>query len=135
MPLKAYTLGNNGFVDSMVLEALGEPTHIRQASVLVFARTKAEAINTIVARRRTRATVAVPQMSDPEFRMATGPFADAFLGSWIDEPTVIVTPLTSGWPTPVVRIGPDGEPEFWGVVRRINGAYVFAREQMPEVSR
>jgi hypothetical protein len=123
--LKAYTLGVNGFVDASVLEALGEPGDKRQAGVLVFAHTKRGAIDTILGHRLTRATVAVPQMSDPEFRVASGPIARALLGSWVDEPAVVVTPLIGGSDTPVVRIGLDGEPEHWGVLRRVRGAITF----------
>lgn len=130
--LKAYTLGNNGFVDWSVTDALGLPRHTRQASVLVFAYTKAQAIEELEWRRRIKATVACPtSMADPEFRVASGPRVDAFLDSWIDEPAVIVTPMTGGQPVPVVRIADNGTPEFWGVLRRVGTVVVFSREQMP----
>jgi hypothetical protein len=134
--LKAYTLGNNGFVDSSVQEALGEPTHIRQASVLVFAYTKAQAIAELEWRRRTKVTVACPtSTSDPEFRVASGPTVDALLDSWIDKPTVVVTPSITRSLTPVVRIADDGSPRFWGILRRVEAQVVFSLEQMPESSR
>ncbi len=130
--LKAYTLGNNGFVDTSVLEALGEPTHMRQASVLVFATSKREAIDILHLKRSGKATVACPySVSDPEFRVSASLQAEAFLGSWVDEPTVVVMPINSRDPNPVVRIDDDGHPEFWGVLRRIHGRIVFSPEQMP----
>lgn len=129
MPLKAYTLGNNGFVGREVLDALGEPGHTRQASVMVFARTKAEAIRTI--EDRPAGGIWAPRISEPEFRMVDGPYADAFLGCWVDGPDIIVTPLTSGWPTPVVRVTADNIVEFWGVLRRIGSQVVFSKEVQP----
>ncbi len=133
--LKAYTLGNNGFVSSDVLDALGLPDHIRQASVMVFASSKADAIQTIKDRNQQRAIRFIPKLTDSEFRTVDGPHADAFLGSWIDEPAIVVKPFVGGQPEPVARILPDGTPEFWGVLRRINGQVVFSREQMPEDAR
>ena len=131
--LKAYTLGNNGFISSDVLDALGLPGHIRQASVMVFAHTKAEAIRVLGAHHEQRAIRFTPKPSDPEFRQATGPWVDAFLGSWIQEPTIVVTPMiAAGEVTPVARILDDGRPEFWGVLRRIGSQVVFCRKQMPE---
>jgi hypothetical protein len=134
--LKAYTLGNNGFISADVLDTLGLPDHTRQASVMVFAASKADAIRTLEAHSQQRAIRYTPKLSDPEFRMTTSPWADAFLDSWIDEPTIVVKPMiTTGEVTPVARILDDGRPEFWGVLRRINGTIVFSREQMPEDER
>lgn len=133
--LKAFTLGNNGFISADVLDVLGLPDHIRQASVTIFATSKADAIEVLAAHNGQRAIRYTPKTTDPEFRTVSGPWADAFLGSWVHKPTIIIKPLNAGTVTPVARIAADGTPEFWGVLRNIGGQPVFSVEQMPEDAR
>lgn len=115
--LKAYTLGIHGFVAPVVGDLLGEPAHVRQASVLVVAETKRAAVG-VAARARG---VPTPSLSDPEFRVATGNDVDALAAAgMLDEPTVLVTKLTAS-SSPVVQVGPDG-PTVVGEIKP-DGSY------------
>lgn len=130
--LKAYTLGNNGFVSDEVSDIAGDG--LSQASVLVFAHSRYEALRVLDERSQQRAVRHVPRLSDPEFRVAAGSMSAAFLGSWIHEPDLIVTPLLTRYPAPVARVFPNGSVGFWGVLREIHGRVVFSPELAPEVT-
>lgn len=116
--MKVYTLGVNGFVSGATIQALGVPRHVRQAGVLVVARTKAEAINTVAA-----AGMRAPSMSDKEFRLATGSTVQALDDAGLlDQAAVFATPLTgSGTADILVRIVSRDVVEVLGHLVRQDG--------------
>ncbi len=117
--LKAYTLGNHGFVPPAVLAAIGEPAHIRQASVLIIAATKREAVE-IAAARGIRA-----ELSSEEFRVASGPLAEQLVRFADSSPMVFVSPMTGSPSNVVVGLGEGGQPWPVGRVVREAGAVTF----------
>jgi hypothetical protein len=112
--LKVYTLGNNGFVGDAVRKAISQPEHVRQARMLISARTKADAIRLLEERRNrdnlaAGAYTSVPAPSDPEFRQATGNDVNALRAAGLlAEPDVLVLSLNGGRRGPVARVGMDG---------------------------
>lgn len=108
--MKAYTLGNHGFISSEVRDALGLPRHIRQASVLLVAATKTAAVQ-VAAERGIRA-----EARDPEFRVTDGPQVRALAeAGLLNEPGVLVTPgVGSGGNSGVVRVDPGAPPVLVG---------------------
>lgn len=126
--LKVYTLGINGFIRSGVNDALGIPSHIRQATVLAVATTKAHAV-------QVYAEHGFPGVrpSDSEFRVAMGNDLDALAAAGLlTEPGVWVIPML-GWDGKgVVRMLPGGAPRRVGRLDRGEGnRSVFVPEEQP----
>jgi len=127
--LKTYTLGINGMPRREVIEALGLPNWIRQVQIIAAERTKTAAHALLESRR----LFVSPR--DSEFRVDDSRIPGVLGAAGLcDEPNVYALPMDVGDLVPVVRVLVGGTPEFVGVLRRIDGALVFSREQMPEVS-
>lgn len=110
--LKAYTLGVNGIVGRHILDALGEPPHRRQATIVIVAGSKVSACDLanavgIDARHR-----------DPETRMVNGwPIADQLLEFAGGTPGVFALPLDHSAGSTVVEVHGDGAVRAVGRVR------------------
>jgi hypothetical protein len=121
--LKTYTLGNNGFVRPEVIAMIGNAPHVRQASVLVAAASKAKAIELL-----DEVGGPNPGLYSTEFRQTNnGPDVTAMAAAGLlDEPAVFATPITGGGlAQPLVRIVRDGQPEWVGVLRRAGSTVEF----------
>lgn len=95
--LKAYTVGNNGFVSRAVMDTLGAPRHHRQACVILIAGSKAAAV-------RAAETVGFHvSPNDGEFRVARDLLAESILDVAAG-PSVCATALTARSGGPVVRL-------------------------------
>lgn len=117
---KAYTLGIHGFVASHIVEALGASRHHRQATVLIVARTKAEAIRTA----EDVPGVPAPVISDSEFRVAGAPYVAAIVEHAGDLPAIYVHELTPSAGAPVVRVD-DAGPYRVGRLQRAASGYGY----------
>lgn len=105
--MKVYCLGNHGFVSALVRDALGLPSHVRQARVLVSARSKADAFRVLAERGMGPGSV-----RDPEFRVASGNDLDALAPSGLlNAPAVYAVSPRIG---AVVRIEADRSPTVVG---------------------
>lgn len=108
--LKTFTLGNHGFINNTVSDALDLPRHVRQATVIAVATTKAHAV-------QVYADHGFPHINprDPEFRMAGGNHIDALAAAGeLAEPGVWVTPNIGNLSNTVVRMQPGGVPQRIG---------------------
>lgn len=116
MTLKAYSLGNNGFVGRRIIEALGEPRHIVQAEVIVIAPSKKAAAEL--------ATANVCRTNARELYEAGGWVVEHLL-ALVEDSAVFVTPLLARTGDPLLRIDEgrafqlvgqlgDGQIEFVG---------------------
>ncbi len=131
MALKAYTLGNDGFVDREVIAALGQPRHVSQATVILVAASKAAAVRMCESLDRW---MQVPRLSDQEFRVsqsAAETFRDILVAG---DPAVVVMPLIGHSGDLVVRIGADGPLRIGRVEWAPDGRYgaVFVPDQKSE---
>jgi hypothetical protein len=115
--LKAYTVGNNGFVCRAVLDTLGEPAHRRQARVILVAASKAAAV-------RLGETVGFRvSPNDVDFRVAGGPLADSILAA-TPGPAVYAMALDARSGDPVVRLN-GGAGILVGALAREGSGYVL----------
>ncbi|MET8278328.1 hypothetical protein [Micromonospora sp. NPDC005174] len=119
--LKTYAVGINTHVHSDIFAMLDQPSHIRQARVLVVAPTKAAAISypsTVPGR-----WVGTPFTS--EVRVASGNDVDALaVAGVLDTPAVFVIPH-GGWSgNGVVRVDENG-PKLIGHFNRADGTVQF----------
>ncbi|MFI2663320.1 hypothetical protein [Micromonospora carbonacea] len=115
--LKTYTLGNQGFINNHVRDALGLPSHIRQARVIAVAATKAAAVQVL-------ADHGFPNHSirDSEFRQGMGNDIDALeAAGQIAAPGVLVTSMSFGGSLPVVRMQSGGVPVRIGRLVALDG--------------
>ncbi len=112
--LKAYTVGNNGFVNRPVLDTLGEPAHRRQARVIVVAASKAAA-----ARTSETAGFRV-NLHDPDFRVAGGPLAESILAV-ATAPAVYAMALDARAGDPVVRLDGGAGVRVGALARESSG--------------
>lgn len=122
--LKAYTLGIHGFASRTIFDALGEPGHIRQAHSVIVASSKKQAAELAGLHGFGHVT-----MSDPEFRMVSGPNMHPSTAALIelagDVPTVFAYSMNNyGDSSPVVAVDGDG-PRLVGHHRRVNGSLTF----------
>lgn len=124
-PIKVFTLGNHGFISREVGDALGLPSHVRQAQVLAVAATKAAAAQVLAERGHP-----YQNPRDPEFRQAIGQDVDALADAGLfDEPAVYVTQLLTRTGAPVVVMLPGGAPRRIGHLSRGAGEpYMFVAE-------
>ncbi len=109
--LKAYTLGNNGFVRPAIIEALGEARHVRQAAVTIVATSKKAAV-TLAETVGLRVSY-----SDSEFRQIDSRIAVdvlTFVEVTDNQPGVFASPRLSRPGDPIVELLPDG----WRLVGR-----------------
>ncbi len=119
MPLKAYTLGNNGFVRPEVREALGQPLGRNQAAVIIVAATKKAAVE-LAGTVGVRVTP-----SDPEFRMVDASQIVEWAG---DRPGVFATTMIRRDGSPLVELHRDG----WRPVGRYGAdGLVFGERAAP----
>lgn len=122
--LRTYTLGVNGFVSAATIEELGLPRHVRQASVLVVAKSKAEAIRVAAG-----AGLHMISINDREFRMVDGAMSSLLaVEGLLQEPAVYATPTTgSGLEDRLVRIDSSNEVVQIGTIERVGGKPVLTR--------
>jgi hypothetical protein len=121
--MKAYTLGINGFVGSIIADMIGEPAHTRQAYVLIVAPTKAAAADLAASYREWG--VFAPRLSDPEFRVVSDSVSRQLLEAAGDAPGVFVHPLTTHHSAPVVALGDDGPHQVGRLERNDGPGYTF----------
>ncbi|MEU0078487.1 hypothetical protein ABZY58_11375 [Micromonospora tulbaghiae] len=126
--MKVFSLGVHGFIGNDVRDALGAPSHIRQARVLAVAPTKAAAVH-VYAEHGFRGV----RPSDSEFRVAMGNDVDALAeAGLLNEPGVWVLPSAIGGGDTVVRMQPGGAPQRAGRLDRDGrNRAVFVPEEQP----
>lgn len=119
--LKTYAVGINTHVHPDIFALLNQPSHIRQAKVLVVAATKAAAIS--YPKTIPGNWVGTPYAS--EVRVAAGNDVDALaVAGVLNAPAVFVTPH-GGWPgSGVVRVDAEG-PKLIGHLDRTTRPVVF----------
>jgi len=106
--LKAYTLGNHGFVPTHVREALGQPIGRNQASVVIVAASKKAAV-TLAEQVGVRVSY-----TDSEFRRNDGPATASVVAFTDGQPGVFASPRLRRPGDPIVELLPDG----WRLVGR-----------------
>lgn len=115
--LKTYTLGIHGFINHTISDALGLPRHIRQATVIAVATSKAHAV-------QVYADHGFPNVNarDSEFRVAMGNHIDALTeADQLTEPGVWVTPNVGTRRNTVLRMLPGGVPKRIGHLEPATG--------------
>ncbi|MGA3562666.1 hypothetical protein [Melissospora conviva] len=115
--MKTYTLGNHGFINSYIRDALNLPSHICQAEILVVAATKADAAQVLDDQGFFG-----HNPRDPEFRVASGNDVDALdAAGLLGEPAVYVTTLIGRPGDWVVRVQSGGVPVRVGRLMAADG--------------
>lgn len=122
--LTAYSLGNNGFVSTRILSALGAEPHIRQAGVTIFATSKAHAVRLYKSHQCGHTTVGSVNVS--ENNVATA-LRNAGYGT---APSVFVMNLDNHSNSPIVSVDDQGAPTVVArLTYRAGGGFDFVATQ------
>lgn len=119
--LKAYTLGNSGYVGRDVIEAIGEPDHVQQADVTIVAASKRAAVEVA-----TQVGMRVNPSSDG-FRLADHSSTTRALeaAGLLDEPAVYAHAKAGGMKHPLVQIVGGRHPVWVGTLHRVGLEWEF----------
>ncbi len=121
--MRAYTLGISGFANRSILDALGEPRHIRQAASVIVASSKKHAAELAATYGFGRVS-----LSDDEFRMLSTPdmhpVTRGLLTLANGRPMVFAYSMNSGDGSAVVAVDESG-PWVAGHLRRVDGRETF----------